>query len=52
MSITPVDLNNKKILVTGPTSQVALPLVEALVKQSNQVVGLARFSKEEGSKKN
>lgn len=46
MSITPVDLTNAKILITGPTSQVALPLVEQLVKISDRVYGLARFSKE------
>jgi len=45
MSITPVDLQNKKILVTGPTSQVAMPLMEELVKLSDQIYGLARFSK-------
>lgn len=51
MSISPVDLRNKKILVTGPTSQVALPVVSALVKQGNEVHGLARFSKEKDRKK-
>lgn len=51
MSITPVDLRNKKILVTGPTSQVALPLMAALAKLSSQVYGLARFSKEKDVKK-
>ncbi len=45
MSITPVDLSNKKILVTGPTSQVAMPLMEELVKISDEIYGLARFSK-------
>jgi UDP-glucuronate 4-epimerase len=34
----------EKILITGPTSQVALPVVEALTKR-NQVFGLARFRK-------
>ncbi|MBW2373130.1 MAG: NAD(P)-dependent oxidoreductase, partial [Deltaproteobacteria bacterium] len=37
-------LEGEKILVTGPTSQVALPIVRELAK-SNQVLGLARFSK-------
>jgi nucleoside-diphosphate-sugar epimerase len=39
-------LKNEKILLTGPTSQVALPLATALAKD-NEVVGLARLSKEE-----
>jgi len=51
MPITPVDLRNKKILVTGPTSQVAMPLMAHLVKQSSEVYGLARFSKEKDRKK-
>lgn len=45
MTITPVDLSKQKILVTGPTSQVARPLIEMLVKQSDEIYGLARFSK-------
>jgi hypothetical protein len=28
MPVAPVDLENKKILITGPTGQVALPVVE------------------------
>jgi nucleoside-diphosphate-sugar epimerase len=36
------DLTGKKILVTGPTSQVALPVVRALAPE-NEVWGLARF---------
>ena len=36
-------LTDQKTLVTGPTSQVALPLTRALA-QHNQVSGLARFS--------
>ncbi|MEH6551357.1 MAG: NAD(P)-dependent oxidoreductase [Pseudomonadales bacterium] len=39
-------LSGKKILITGPTGQVARPVVEALAK-SNQVYALARFSKPE-----
>jgi nucleoside-diphosphate-sugar epimerase len=39
-------LEGEKILVTGPTSQVALPIVRELAKL-NQVLGLARFSKPE-----
>jgi nucleoside-diphosphate-sugar epimerase len=37
-------LSGEKILVTGPTSQVAFPLARELAKQ-NEVHGLARFSK-------
>ncbi len=44
MSHKDVQLEGEKILITGPTSQVALPVVEALAK-NNQVFGLARFSK-------
>lgn len=36
-------LQSKKILVTGPTSQVALPVAKALAK-NNEVWGVARFS--------
>lgn len=46
MPVIPVDLTDKKILITGPTGQVALPVVEHLAK-SAQVYALARFSKEE-----
>ncbi len=35
----------EKILITGPTSQVAFPIVRALAAD-NQVLGLARFSKD------
>ena len=38
-------LEDKTILVTGPTSQVGLPVIEALAPK-NRVYGLARFSKE------
>lgn len=43
MSNAPVDLKGKKILVTGPTGQVAKPLSLALAKEAT-VYGLARFS--------
>ena len=43
-------LRNEKILLTGPTSQVALPLAQQLA-QDNEVYGLARLSKEEDRKK-
>jgi len=46
MAVTPVDLTNKKILITGPTGQVALPVVEHLAKTS-KVYALARFRKDE-----
>jgi len=36
-------LQNEKILITGPTSQVALPIARALLRD-NEVWGLARFS--------
>ena len=39
-------LSGKRILVTGPTGQVALPVVEALAGE-NEVFALARFSKAE-----
>ena len=38
-------LSGRKILITGPTSQVALPVVRALAGD-NEVVGLARFRKD------
>ncbi len=40
----PAPLSGEKILVTGPTSQVAFPLVRELAK-ANEVHGLARLSK-------
>jgi len=43
---TTPELKDEKILITGPTSQVALPIAKALVKH-NQVLGRARFSKPE-----
>jgi len=43
-------LTDEKILITGPTSQVALPVVEALA-ESNEVFGLARFRKKEDREK-
>jgi UDP-glucuronate 4-epimerase len=39
-------LENAKILITGPTSQVARPLV-AQLSEKNDVVGLARFQRPE-----
>lgn len=46
MPVQPVDLSNKKILVTGPTGQVAEPLIDAL-RSVCDVWALARFSKPE-----
>lgn len=46
MPVTPVDLTNKKILITGPTGQVALPVVEHYAKIAD-VYALARFRKAE-----
>ncbi len=41
-----VELQGKRIIVTGPTGQVARPLVEALAAQ-NEVFAVARFGKQE-----
>jgi len=41
-----IQLSQKKILITGPTSQVAFPLARELAK-TNEVYGLARFTKPE-----
>ncbi|MCX2976788.1 NAD-dependent epimerase/dehydratase family protein [Candidatus Marimicrobium litorale] len=46
MTVSPVDLSGKKILVTGPTGQVALPLVEQ-VSSIADVYALARFRQPE-----
>jgi nucleoside-diphosphate-sugar epimerase len=40
-----MELVDRKILVTGPTSQVGLPVIEAL-SANNLVYGLARFSRD------
>jgi UDP-glucuronate 4-epimerase len=45
MPVTPVDLAGAKILVTGPTGQVALPVVEHYARIAD-VHALARFSKQ------
>jgi nucleoside-diphosphate-sugar epimerase len=39
----PLELRDARILITGPTGQVALPLALALARQ-NKVIGVARFS--------
>lgn len=46
MAFDPVDLSGKKILITGPTGQVAQPVVEAWSGIAD-VYALARFSKAE-----
>jgi nucleoside-diphosphate-sugar epimerase len=46
MAVTPVELEGRKILITGPTGQVALPVVEHLAKNAD-VHALARFRKDE-----
>ncbi|MFT4519697.1 MAG: UDP-glucuronate 4-epimerase [Halioglobus sp.] len=50
MPVTPVELKGSKILITGPTGQVALPVVEHFAKIAD-VYALARFRKEEDRKK-
>ena len=44
MPVSPVDLVGKKILITGPTGQVALPVVEHFARIADVSV-LARFRK-------
>ncbi len=46
MPVTPVELANTSILITGPTGQVALPVVEQLARTAD-VYALARFRKQE-----
>lgn len=46
MTISPVSLAGKRILITGATGFVAKPIVEALAKESTVFAG-ARFKKEE-----
>ena len=46
MPIKPVELAGKKILITGPTGQVALPVVQHYAAIAD-VYALARFSKPE-----
>ena len=42
----PIDLAGKRLLITGPTGQVALPVVAAYAKTA-EVFALARFKREE-----
>src|SRR5210317_627593 len=46
MAVKPVELAGTKILVTGPTGQVGLPVVEHYAKIAD-VHALARFSKQD-----
>jgi len=46
MPVQPVQIADRKILITGPTGQVARPVVERLAKVAD-VFALARFSKTE-----
>jgi len=41
-------MRGSKILITGPTGQVATPVAEALAAE-NEVWGIARFSEETGT---
>ena len=50
MTVTPVDLAGKKLLITGPTGQVALPVVEHYAKIAD-VHALARFSQDDDKQK-
>lgn len=43
MPVDPVDLSGRRILITGPTGQVAQPVVEAWADRA-EVFALARFS--------
>ena len=45
MQTSPVDLSSKKILITGPTGQVAKPVVEHFARIAD-VYALARFRKQ------
>ncbi|MEP5569676.1 MAG: NAD(P)-dependent oxidoreductase [Halioglobus sp.] len=50
MPVKPVDLTGHKLLITGPTGQVALPVVEHFARIAD-VYALARFSKAEDREK-
>jgi nucleoside-diphosphate-sugar epimerase len=50
MPVTPVNLTGARILITGPTGQVALPVVERLA-QTAEVHALARFREEDDVKR-
>ncbi len=46
MALAPIDLAGTRILITGPTGQVALPVVAAYA-QTAEVFALARFQRED-----
>src|SRR5690349_21009494 len=46
MALAPIDLSGTRILVTGPTGQVALPVVAAYARTA-EVLALARFHRDE-----
>ncbi|MEO6026599.1 MAG: NAD(P)-dependent oxidoreductase [Candidatus Binatia bacterium] len=46
MALAPIDLSGKRLLITGPTGQVALPVVAAYA-QTAEVFALARFHRDE-----
>src|SRR5512139_1633882 len=46
MALAPVELAGKRLLITGPTGQVALPAVAAYAKTA-EVFALARFQRED-----
>jgi len=46
MALAPIDLTGKRLLITGPTGQVALPVVAAYAKIA-EVFALARFLRDE-----
>jgi nucleoside-diphosphate-sugar epimerase len=46
MALAPIDLTGKRLLITGPTGQVALPVVAAYAKRA-EVFALARFQRDD-----
>ena len=46
MAVAPVDIEGKKILITGPTGQVAEPVIAAWAPKA-EIYALARFGKEQ-----
>jgi nucleoside-diphosphate-sugar epimerase len=49
MALAPIDLAGRRILITGPTGQVALPVVAAYA-QIAEVFALARFHRDEDAR--
>lgn len=50
MALAPLDLAGKRLLITGPTGQVALPVVAAYAQHA-EVFALARFRRTEDSER-